>query len=176
MISLLMFIQVALAAPQPLTVNVGDPALVFGLPALNQAQAAQTVNKASVSLSDFVGVLPPYPRQGVLLHFFNRKSGAGTLKALHRVQKRNEAKGIQVIGVCACRGEPQAHTEWLEAQNLSFPVVHDGYRVVSERYGISEFPITVVVDAEGKVFAIGQPKGETAESELQSEVDGVVGR
>jgi len=176
MLFLLMFAQVALAAPQPLSVNVGEPALVFGLPALNQAQAAQTVNKASVSLSDFVGVLPPYPRQAVLVHFFTRKSGTDSLKALHRVQKRNESKGVQVIGVCACRGEVQNHSDWVEAQSLNFPVVHDGYRVVSDRYGVSEFPITMVVDSIGNVFAIGQPKGEGAESEIQSEVDGVLKR
>ena len=176
MLFLLMFAQVALAAPQPLTVNVGEPALMFGLPALNQAQAAQTVNKASVSLSDFVGVLPSYPRQAVLVHFFTRKSGADILKALHRVQKRNEAKGVQVIGVCACRGEVQAHTEWVEAQNLNYPVVHDGYRVVSDRYGVTEFPITMVVESTGNVFAIGQPTGEGAEAEIQSEVDGVLKR
>ena len=176
MLFLLMFAQVAIAAPQPLTVNVGEPALVFGLPALNEAQAVQTVNKAAVSLSDFVGVMPSYPRQAVLVHFFTRKSGTDTLKALHRVQKRNEAKGIQVVGVCACRGETQAHSDWVEAQNLNYPVVHDGYRVVSDRYGVTEFPITMVVDATGNVFAIGQPTGESAETELQSEVDGVLKR
>lgn len=176
MLFLLMFAQATLAAPQPLTVSVGEPALVFGLPALNQSQAVQTVNKGSVSLSDFVGVLPSYPRQAVLVHFFTRKSGTDTLKALHRVQKRNEAKGVQVLGVCACLGEEQAHSEWVEAQNFSFPVVYDGYRVVSERYGITEFPITMVVEASGNVFAIGQPTGEGAEAELQAEVDGVLKR
>ena len=176
MLSLLMSIQLALAAPQPLSMNVGESALVFGLPALNEAQAVGTVNKAAVSLSDFVGVLPPYPRQAVLLHFFTRKSGADGLKTLHRIQKRNESKGVQVIGICACRGEVQAHTDWVAGQNVSFPVLHDGHRVVSGRYGITEFPITVVVDSDARVFAIGQPKGETAESEIQSENDGVLSR
>ena len=176
MLSLLMFVQLAMATPQPLTVGVGESALVFGLPALNQAQAVEAVKKASVSLSDFVGVMPAHPRQAVVVHFFNRKRGATALKDLHRIQKRNEAKGVQVIGVCACRGENQALIEWVESQHLNFPVVHDGHRVVSQRYGVTEFPITVVVDADGRVFAIGQPKGETAEDEIQSEVNGVLSR
>jgi peroxiredoxin len=174
MLSLLMFIQLAAATPQPLTVGVGEPALVFGLPALNQAQAIESVKKASVSLSDFVGVMPAYSRQAVVVHFFSRKRGAGTLKDLHRLQKRNASKGVQVLGVCACRGENQALIEWAESQHLNFPVVHDGHGVVSQRYGVTEFPITMVVDAGGRVFALGQPKGETAEDEIQAEIDGVL--
>jgi len=176
MLSLLMFIQLAVAAPQPLTVGVGEPALVFGLPALNQAQAVAAVKKASVSLSDFVGVMPPNPRQAVVVHFFNRKRGSSTLRQLHRLQKRNESKGVQMLAVCASRAESQALTEWVESQHLNFPVIHDSHRVVSDRYGITELPMTVVVDAEGHVFAIGQPKGETAEEEIQSEINGVLAR
>jgi peroxiredoxin len=176
MLSLLMFIQLAAATPQPLTVGVGEPALVFALPALNQAQAVESVKKASVSLSDFVGVMPAHARQAVVVHFFSRKRGAGILKDLHRIQKRNESKGVQVLGVCACSGESQALVEWAESENLNFPVVHDGHRVVSQRYGVTEFPITMIVDAHGRVFAIGQPKGETAEEEVQAEVDGVLSR
>ena len=175
MLSFLFFIQLAFAAPQPLAVNVGEPALVFGLPALNQAQAVQTVNKASVSLSDFVGVMPSFPRKAVVVHFFSRKSGSDDLKTLHRLQKKNESKGVQVLGVCACSGDPQKQSEWIESQNLNFPVIHDGHRVVVGRYGITELPITVIVDQIGNVFAIGQPSGEGAEQELQSEVDGLIG-
>jgi len=176
MLSFLFFIQLASAAPQPLAVNVGEPAIVFALPALNQAQAVQTVNKASVSLSDFVGVMPSFPKKAVLVHFFTRKSGVDTLKALQRVQKKNETKGVQVLGVCACGGDPQKQSEWIESQNLNFPVIHDGHRVVTGRYGITELPITVVVDGIGNVFAIGRPSGEAAEQELQSEIDGLTGR
>ena len=176
MLSLLMFIQLAVAAPQPLTVGVGEPALVFGLPALNQSQAVAAVKKASVSLSDFVGVMPPNPRQAVVVHFFDRKSGTDILKQLHRLQKRNESKGVQVLGVCSSRAESQKLTEWVESQNLNFPVVHDGHQVVSGRYGVTELPITMVVDAGGRVFAIGQPKGEAAEEEIQSEINGVLAR
>ncbi len=175
MLSLMLFVQLASAAPQPLAVNVGEPALVFGLPALNQAQAVQVVNKASVSLSDFVGVMPGFPKKSVVVHFFNRKSGVETLKTLQRVQKKNEAKGVQVLGVCACSGDIQKQSEWVESLNLNFPVIHDGHRVVSNRYGITELPITVVVDSIGNVFAIGQPSGEQAEQELQSEVEGSLG-
>ena len=32
------------------------------------------------------------------------------------------------------------------------------------------------MDADGHVFAIGQPKGETAEEEIQSEINGVLAR
>jgi hypothetical protein len=34
----------------------------------------------------------------------------------------------------------------------------------------------MIVDAEGRVFAIGQPKGDTAEEEIQAEIDGVLSR
>lgn len=175
MLSLMLFLQLASAAPQPLAVNVGEPALVFGLPALNQSQAVQAVNKASVSLSDFVGVMPGFPKKSVVVHFFSRKSGVDTLKSLHRIQKKNETKDVQVLGVCACSGDVQKQSEWIETLNLNFPVIHDGHRVVTNRYGITELPITVVVDSSGNVFAIGRPSGEQAEQELQSEIDGSLG-
>jgi len=174
MLSFMLFVQLASAAPQPLAVSVGEPAIVFGLPALNQAQAVQAVNKASVSLSDFVGVMPGFPKKSVVVHFFSRQRGVDTLKTLHRVQKKNEAKGVQVLGVCACSGDTQKQSEWVESQNLNFPVIHDGHSVVTGRYGITELPITMVVDATGNVFAIGQPTGESAEQELQSEIDGLL--
>ena len=63
MLSILLAIAVAVAAPRPLTVGPGEAALVFGLPAVNEAQAIQVVNKTQVSLGDFAGVMPSQPRK-----------------------------------------------------------------------------------------------------------------
>ena len=73
MLSIIVAISIAFAVPRPLTVGPGETALVFGLPAVNEAEAIQVVNKTQVALGDFAGVMPSQPRKAVVVHFFSRK-------------------------------------------------------------------------------------------------------
>ena len=172
----LMLARLAVAAPQPLAVNPGEYALVFGLPAVNETVAVSLVNRSQISLADFTGIMPPQPRKAVVVHFFDQTHGRDTLKVLNRLQKRFAGKSVQMLAVCGDDGNPNALTEWVEAQKLTFPVLRDGHRVVIERYGITELPVTVVVDEHGRVFGIGQPKGESAEAAIEAEINGLIRR
>jgi peroxiredoxin len=172
----LILARLAFAAPQPLSVNPGEPALVFGLPSVNEAVALSLVNRGNVSLSDFTGIMPPQPRKAVVVHFFDRSHGADTLKALNVLQKRYAGKGVQMLAVCADEGNPNTLVDWVAGQKLTYPVLRDGHSVVVGRYGITELPITIVVDGEGRVFGIGQPKGEAAMSAIEAEINGLIRR
>ena len=167
----MMFMLVrAFAAPQPLSVAPGDPALVFELPVVNAGLAA----KQSVSLSDLVGVLPRNPHRALVLHFFTSRHDGAPLQVLARIHKRYSGRGLAVLAVCAQPGAADVVGEQLAGLRLPFPVLHDAHQVVSGRYGLMEYPITLVIDGEGRVFAIGQPGGDAMEAELQSEIEGVL--
>jgi peroxiredoxin len=174
MLSFLLITALSLAAPRPLTVGPGETALVFGLPAINEALAVKVVNKTQVSLGDFTGVMPSQPRRAVVVHFFKRRRGGEVLAALNKIQKRFGSKGVQVLAITADQGDPARMTEWVEAQRLGFPVLRDNHQVVTSRYGITEFPITVVIDGQGRIFAIGQPLGEEAESAIEAEIEPLI--
>ena len=75
-----------------------------------------------------------------------------------------------MLAISADQGDTATLTEWVESQRLGFPVLRDNHGVVTNRYGITELPITIVIDAEGRVFAIGQPMGDDAENAIEAEI------
>ena len=45
---------------------------------------------------------------------------------------------------------------------------------MSSRYAIKTYPLTIVIDGDGRLFAVGQPKPEEVESELSAELEGLL--
>lgn len=159
------------AAAQPAPLSVGLHALLFSLPAINEDAAMDAVGRSQVALSDFVGIDPPHKSKAVVVHFFDRQRGGADLSALDAIQRKYKGRGLQVVAINTDTGDVGGLSTWLEGQKLGFPVLRDNHRVVTGRYGIDKLPLTVVVDGEGYVFAIGQPTGTAVESELQAEVE-----
>lgn len=162
------------ASPAPL--SVGLHALLFSLPAINEDAAMDAVGRSQVGLSDFVGMDPPHESKAVVVHFFDRDHGGEDLSSLDRIQRRFGGRGVQVLGVSTDSGDMGGLSTWLEGKKLGYPVLRDNHQVVSGRYGIDKLPLTVVIDSQGYVFAIGQPKGDAVESELQSELEPLLAR
>ena len=166
----------ALATPRPPSVAPGKPALVFALSAINEERATETVNKVQVSLSDFSGVMPGHPRKAVAIHFFDVARGTEELKALHRVQRRYGSDGVQVLAIAEGANTTQSVSERINAMNLSFPVLRDVEQLVMGRYGVSELPMTLVVEGNGNLFAVGQPRGAGFEAEIEAEIQPLIKR
>jgi peroxiredoxin len=171
---LLALFLLALAAPGP-ALHVGDTALLFNLPAVNEDAALRAVARTSVALSDFTGVTPGFPAKAVVVHFLRREGGDTQLAALQRLHKKYGAKGVRTIAVLAGPGEISEVSGWVEGQNLEFPVVRDAHDIVVSRYGIQQFPTTFVVDQEGYVAAIGVPKADL-ETSLDTVLSGFYSR
>jgi peroxiredoxin len=169
-------ISVSWATPRPLVVGPGEPALAFALSAVNEEVATETVNKVQVSLSDFTGMMPPHARKAVVVHFFSQGAGATELKALNRLHRRYANRGVQVIAISGDPDSKAALTDRIAALRLDFPVLRDSHRVVIGRYGISELPITLVVEGNGNVFAIGQPRGDDVETAVSAELQPLLER
>ena len=144
-------------APAP-SVHVGDPALLFSLPAVNEDAALRAVARPYVALSDFTGVLPGFPARAVVVQFVEKAGSEGQLAALNRLHKKYNNRGIRFIAVVADSGGLAALSEWVEAQRLEYPVLRDAHRVVTSRYGIERFPLTMVVNPAGDIEALGTPR------------------
>lgn len=166
----------AAVAASPAPLSVGLHALLFSLPAINEDAAMDAVGRSQVGLSDFVGMDPPRKARAVVLHFFDRENGGQELVSLDRVQRRFGSRGVQVLGISTDTGDMGGLSTWLESQKLGYPVLRDNHQVVSGRYGIEKLPLTVVVDRDGYVFAIGQPQSDGLEAELQGELEPLLGR
>ena len=69
-------------------------------------------------------------------------------------------RGARFIAIVPDDGELSALSEWVESQRLEFPVLRDAHRVVVDRYGVKQFPLTMVVDATGDIAALGAPKDD----------------
>lgn len=158
---LLALLPFALAQDPPApNLHVGDAALLFSLPALNEDAALKAVARPHVALSDFTGVLPGFPSKAVVVHFMLRQDGEAQLAAMERLHKKYGAKGIRFVAILPEGGDLAALSGWVEGQRLDFPVLRDAHRIVAERYGVERFPMTFVVDGDGYVDAIGVPRAE----------------
>lgn len=165
------------ASAAPLSVTVGEHALLFTLPAINEAAAVTAVGTSRVSLGDFAGVAPTRPAEAVLVHFFDKDSSASSqLAALERLHRKHGGKGLQVLAITADQTDLGILSNWIEDQKVSFPVLRDNHRVVQGRYRITESPLSILVDAHGRVFAIGNPGDGNLEAELESELLALLGR
>ncbi len=166
----------ALAAPRPPAVSPGQPALVFALSAVNEEVATQTVNKVQVSLSDFAGIMPGHPRSAVVLHFYDVSRGTADLKVLNRIHRRYGSKGVQVLAVAEGAQSSQEIADRITPLKLGFPVLRDVEGLVKSRYGVKDLPLTIVIEGNGNIFAIGQPKGDGMEAELEAEIQPLLKR
>jgi len=174
MLFLVFLVGSALAAPAPLSVSPGDAALVFELPAVNERAAVKLTKSTSISLADFVGIAPAHARRAVLLHFYTPSKGTEALPALQQISKRYASKGVLVLGVCSAQIERRPASTCIPGTAPSFPILDDGHGIVSSRYGVSDYPLTLVIDAKGHVFAIGQPQGAVIEAEIEAELKGLL--
>lgn len=164
----------ALAAPPQPTVPVGGPALAFSLPAANPTVARQIAGGEQVSLHDLTGLGAPHAHDVVIVHFFQRGAGDDVLADLSRLDSANDR--VVVLGVMADPRGLSAITSWVAAQSLAFPVLFDEYQVVFDRYGAGSGPLTLVIDAEGQVRAMGQPKDGSYAADLNKVVTGLLGK
>ncbi len=168
--------SVGMAAPRPLAVGPGQPAFAFALTAVNEDVTTETVNKVQVSLADFVGTIPAQARKAIVLHFFERSGGPEDLKALNRIQRKFANRGVQVVAISGDPDSKAALADRIGSLRLDFPVLRDNHRVVIGRYGITELPVTLVIEGNGNVFAIGQPRGDDVETAIAAELQPLLTR
>ena len=153
----------------PPSVRVGQAAPHFILPAVNSSVAQGLVDRPDVALGDFVGVRPPHGARTVVVTFLQKDGGEATLAALQRLHRKYGKSGVRVLGVLADTGDLASASAWIEGMRLEYPVLRDGYRIVTERYGIAAWPLTFVINGEGTIEGIG-----LARENLETELDAIL--
>lgn len=171
-------LSVALAAPALPSIELGTPAPLFMLPAVNEDAAVRLSARPQIELGELVGVSPRVPTNAVVLYFFDRARGGDALGALDRVQRQHSSKGVAVIGISADAGELGPLAAWIDKEKVQVPIVRDEFGVVRSRYGITDqsLPLTLVVDGQGNLFAVGQPPLAELEAAIGSELAPLVKR
>jgi len=67
-----------------------------------------------------------------------------------------EANSISVLAVC--KGDLHNCEEFLESLSTQVPLILDPRSEVSELYGISSYPVAVIVDADRRIRGYGYPR------------------
>lgn len=155
----------ALAAEPAAGVPVGAAARAFSLPAINTSVAIDVAGTDDVSLFDFTGLGAPRAQAAVVVHFFEKAAGDEVLAGLSALDVAHN--DVQVIGVMSDPRGLSSVSAWVVKQDLAFPVLFDEHRVVFGRYGIKEPPVTLVIDGDGYVHAVGRPLGDGFAAELE---------
>jgi peroxiredoxin len=96
-------------------------------------------------------------RGSVLVVKFFAKYCAPCKKTLPAAQKLSQAhEDVQWVGVSVDEYASDAQ-ELVQTYGLTFPIIHDQGRALTGRYGVSEMPVTFVVDRAGVVQWVGGP-------------------
>lgn len=164
---LLMGLMTSAASP-PAGPGVGEDALLFSLPALNEEVAIELVRNDHVSLGDLTGPLATYPSTAVVVYFFSRVEGSDALEALNRCHRKFDKVDVRFVAIATDGGDMAALSEWVRKQKLTYPVLRDNHQIVSGRYGIGSLPWSYIIDGDGRIHAIGAPTPEELEAEVEA--------
>ena len=167
--SLLFFTWQANAAPK----QVGNYAINFSLPALNPQLTAKQTGAVDVMLSRFVGPVPQIDSSAVILYFYSSTSGVEQLEMLTAVKKKYRSKkNVHFIGICSDR--KTEHAGCIGARRVNFPVLHDRFLLVMDRYNIEAFPTLILVDRKGQVFARSKSDAKFLMDDLPDSIDAIL--
>ncbi len=136
-LSLVLLLAGCSAGSEPLTpsmARVGEPAPDFKL---------ENLDGQSVSLSDLRG-------KPILLNFWATwcPPCRAEMPFLQQIYEEWSDKGLVLLAIDIGEG-PSQIKEFLEANNLSLPVLLDSNKSVAQKYNITAIPTTFFIDKDG---------------------------
>lgn len=121
-----------------------------------------TLDGKTVRLSEFRG-------KGVLINFWASwcKPCRDEMPAIQRVYERHRDKGLEVLAVNIAETEVTVDG-FVRHLDLTFPILLDQNREVTQLYGIGPIPSSIFVSPEGKV--VRKVSGQMQEGQIESMV------
>ncbi|GAA5344695.1 thiol-disulfide oxidoreductase ResA [Planifilum fimeticola] len=121
-----------------------------------------TLDGKTVRLSEFRG-------KGVLINFWASwcKPCRDEMPAIQRVYERHRDKGLEVLGVNIAETGVTVDG-FVRHLDLTFPILLDQNREVTQLYGIGPIPSSIFVSPEGKV--VRKVSGQMQEGQIESMV------
>ena len=142
----------------PLKVGIGSPAPSFSL---------YDDSGKTVSLDDFSGKV-------VFLNFWATWCPPCLVEmpSIEKLNQKFRDKGLVVLGISESgKSEEKNVKHFHERVSLSFPILNDWQSEVSDRYGVSQLPLTVIIDRQGKIVDIYQGARDWMESETLARME-----
>ncbi len=164
MLLTMLFLSIATANPN----QVGQSYLNFALPALNKTVAVEQVGSPEVMLSRYVGPVPQVDTAAVVLFFFTQEMGVELIDPFRQLQKEFSKKSVYFIGVCSDTSTDL--TTWAKESGANFPILHDRFLLVADRYEVPKYPRIFLLDRKGKVFAQSSPVLSRIKKDLRAEL------
>jgi len=131
---ILTWVLLVTSCSEPSVARVGEPAPDFQL---------QDLDGQAVSLSDLRG-------KPVMLNFWAVRCPdcRAEMPFLQQIYEEWSDKGLVLLAIDIGEG-PSQIKEFLEANNLSLPVLLDSDKSVAQRYNIQFIPTTFFIDSDG---------------------------
>jgi len=150
------YLQLARLVPDShMQASLDDPRLTAAMAALEAED--REIQEADFTLTDLHGktwVLKDLRGEVVLLNFWQ----AGCLPCVHEIPSLDalygqfQKKGLVVLAISA-DDDPTSMRHFLAAHRVSYPVLLDPGRKVTERFHVEGIPRTIVFDRAGKIVA-----------------------
>ena len=164
---ILLIVSLALASPQ----RVGSPALNFSLKSMNPSITLKSLGSDEVMLSKFVGPVPQNPTAAMVVFFFSSDMGVALLEPFKKLQTQYEKKGVVFVGVFSDSGQI---LDGNTLKRLNFPVLHDRFLLVADRYQVSDFPLMYLIDRDGLIYAQSKPILSNIEADTRKTLDAMI--
>ena len=117
--------------------NVYERAPDFMLPSLGSGQVALSESAGAVRVINFWATWCAPCRE--------------EMPSLETLSRRHRQSGRLVVLAVSVDDDLSAVREYVQTHGFTFPVLLDQHRVAANRFGVSVFPTSFVVDAEGRV-------------------------
>jgi len=148
--------------------QIGGVAPAFGLEAF-RAKGEDDSGREVIQLDHYCGVRPGETSM-VLLAFVNNESASDDLGPLVQWHRRYNRDGLVVIAI-STEKDPTPMGELVAKSRRSFPIVDDQFGIVSQRYGISGAPFTLLLDDQCSVLGMSDKAVSEDSARLQSAID-----
>ena len=160
--------------------KVGAKAPNFWLRPLNKDmimqlnQGKQKIKRATIGLDQFVGARAENPAKVLVLSFFANycKPCKKELPELQKLYAENHGKGLRILAINT-DSDPKEREEavkFVNASNITFPVLKDSLEVVRRRYGVKQYPSIFVVDSQGVIRNHHEAFNEETFNQLKQEI------
>ncbi len=109
-----------------------------------------------LDVSDYVGTEAAKKKKLLILTFYANycKPCKKELPFLNKLYQKYKDKGLMIIAVNTDKDKDEIKEvkEFIENNDLQFPVLKDSYNIISRRYSIENFPTMFLINSNGKIL------------------------
>lgn len=132
-----------------------------GLP-ITRFKAGQAAPQISLNdLSGNVRTLAEFKGRVVLINFWATWCApcVAEMGALERLYQSFKDQGLVVLGVSG-DSDAQFLAQFVKKSGITFPILHDARMLMAAEFGVTAFPESYFLDAQGKFLNVAEPESK----------------